>query len=75
VPEIPARIGAIGGKDPTIAYAPDGLVILSKFGGLTTTAEMFKRRGWGVYMALALGGDVISYTTFVDVLEKNSQRS
>jgi succinyl-CoA synthetase alpha subunit/citryl-CoA synthetase small subunit len=71
VPEIPARIGAIGGKDPTIAYAPGGLVILSKSGGLTTTtAEMFKRRGWGVYMALALGGDVISCTTFADVLEK-----
>jgi succinyl-CoA synthetase alpha subunit/citryl-CoA synthetase small subunit len=71
VPEIPARIGAIGGKDPTIAYAPGGLVILSKSGGLTTTtAEMFKRRGWGVYMALALGGDVISCTTFADVLER-----
>ncbi|WP_333784414.1 CoA-binding protein [Thermocrinis sp.] len=71
VPSIPARIGAIGGKNPSIAYAPGGLVILSKSGGLTTTtAEMFKRRGWGVYMALALGGDVISCTTFADVLEK-----
>lgn len=70
VPSIPARIGAIGGKDPSIAYADGGLVILSKSGGLTTTtAEMFKRRGWGVYMALALGGDVISCTTFADVLE------
>ncbi|HIC97518.1 MAG TPA: succinyl-CoA synthetase subunit alpha [Aquificaceae bacterium] len=71
VPRIPARIGAIGGKDPTIAYRDGGLVILSKSGGLTTTtAEMFKRRGWGVYMALALGGDVISCTTFADVLEE-----
>ena len=71
VPSVPVRIGAIGGKDPSIAYAPGGLVILSKSGGLTTTtAEMFKRRGWGVYMALALGGDVISCTTFADVLER-----
>ncbi len=71
VPSIPTRIGAIGGKNPSIAYASGGLVILSKSGGLTTTtAEMFKRRGWGVYMALALGGDVISCTTFADVLEK-----
>lgn len=71
VPRIPARIGAIGGKNPSIAYADGGLVILSKSGGLTTTtAEMFKRRGWGVYMALALGGDVISCTTFADVLEE-----
>lgn len=70
VPRIPVRIGAIGGKDPSIAYADGGLVILSKSGGLTTTtAEMFKRRGWGVYMALALGGDVISCTTFADAIE------
>lgn len=71
VPRIPARIGAIGGKDPSIAYRDGGLVILSKSGGLTTTtAEMFMRRGWGVYMALALGGDIISCTTFADVIEE-----
>ena len=71
VPRIPARIGAIGGKDPSIAYREGGLVILSKSGGLTTTtAEMFMRRGWGVYMALALGGDIISCTTFADVIEE-----
>ncbi|MDW8433614.1 MAG: CoA-binding protein [Aquificaceae bacterium] len=70
MPWVPARIGAIGGKNPSIAYQKGGLVILSKSGGLTTTtAEMFKRRGWGVYMALALGGDVISCTTFADALE------
>ena len=71
VPRVPARIGAIGGKNPSIAYRDGGLVILSKSGGLTTTtAEMFMRRGWGVYMALALGGDLISCTTFADVLEE-----
>ena len=70
MPWVTARIGAIGGKNPSIAYEKGGLVILSKSGGLTTTtAEMFKRRGWGVYMALALGGDVISCTTFADALE------
>jgi succinyl-CoA synthetase alpha subunit/citryl-CoA synthetase small subunit len=31
---------------------------------------MFMRRGWGVYMALALGGDIISCTTFADVIEE-----
>ncbi len=71
VPAIPARIGAIGGKNPSIAYRKGGLVILSKSGGLTTTtAEMFMRRGWGTYMALALGGDIIAGTTFADVLEE-----
>jgi len=37
--------------------------------GTTTTAEMLMRRGWGTYMALALGGDIISCTTFADVIE------
>jgi len=69
VPSVPMRVGAIGGKDPSIAYKPGGLVILSKSGGLTTTtAEMMMRRGWGVYTAIALGGDVISCTTFEDVI-------
>jgi len=70
VPRIPARIGAIGGKNPSIAYRDGSIVILSKSGGLTTTtAEMLMRRGWGTYMALALGGDIISCTTFADVIE------
>lgn len=69
VPSVPMRVGAIGGKDPSIAYKPGGIVILSKSGGLTTTtAEMMMRRGWGVYTAIALGGDVISCTTFEDVI-------
>jgi succinyl-CoA synthetase alpha subunit len=63
------RIGAIGGKDPSFVFKPGSMVILSKSGGMTvTTAEMFRRRGWGVYFALALGGDVISCTTYSDVL-------
>ncbi len=72
VPKI-GRIGAVGGKDPFIAYQkpdePGSYVILSKSGGLTTTtAEMIKRRGFGIYTAIALGGDVISCTTYADVL-------
>jgi succinyl-CoA synthetase alpha subunit len=68
VPSV-GRIGAIGGKDPSIAFKAGGLVIISKSGGLTvTTAEMFRRRGWGTYCALAIGGDIISNTTYADVL-------
>ena len=63
------RIGAIGGKDPSVAFKEGSVVVLSKSGGLTvTTSEMIKRRGYGIYMALALGGDIISCTTFADVL-------
>uniref|UniRef100_A0A7C3LUB6 Succinyl-CoA synthetase subunit alpha n=1 Tax=Leptospirillum ferriphilum TaxID=178606 RepID=A0A7C3LUB6_9BACT len=70
VPSV-GRIGAIGGKDPSIAFKAGGLVIISKSGGLTvTTAEMFKRRGWGTYCALAIGGDIISNTTYADVLKE-----
>lgn len=68
VPSV-GRIGAIGGKDPSIAFRAGGIVVISKSGGLTvTTAEMFKRRGWGTYCALAIGGDIISNTTYSDVL-------
>ena len=68
VPSV-GRIGAIGGKDPSIAFKDGSIVVLSKSGGLTvTTSEMFKRRGFGIYMALAVGGDVIACTTFADVL-------
>jgi succinyl-CoA synthetase alpha subunit len=75
VPSV-GRIGAIGGKDPSVAFQEGTVVVLSKSGGLTvTTSEMLKRRGFGIYMALALGGDIISCTTFADVLpeiEKDS---
>ena len=68
VPSV-GRIGAIGGKDPSIAFKEGSVVVLSKSGGLTvTTSEMIKRHGYGIYMALALGGDIISCTTFADVL-------
>jgi len=65
------RIGAVGGKDPSGAFAPGGLVVLSKSGGLTvTTAEMFKRRGYGVYMAMGIGGDVIAGTIYSDLMDE-----
>jgi succinyl-CoA synthetase alpha subunit len=65
------RIGAIGGKDPDGAFAPGGLVVLSKSGGLTvTTAEMFKRRGYGVHMAVGIGGDVIAGTIYSDLMDE-----
>jgi succinyl-CoA synthetase alpha subunit len=65
------RIGAVGGKDPSGAFAPGGLVVLSKSGGLTvTTAEMFKRRGYGVHMAMGIGGDVIAGTIYSDLMDE-----
>ena len=68
VPKV-GRIGAIGGKDPSIAFKAGSIVILSKSGGLTpTTAEMFMRRGWGTYMAMGLGGDIIANTIYSDIL-------
>jgi len=64
------RIGAVGGKDPSGALAPGGLVILSKSGGLTvTTAEMFKRRGYGAHMAMGIGGDIIAGTIYSDLMD------
>jgi len=65
------RIGAIGGKDPSGSFAPGGLVVLSKSGGLTvTTAEMFTRRGYGIYTAAGIGGDVIAGTIYSDLMDE-----
>jgi succinyl-CoA synthetase alpha subunit len=65
------RIGAIGGKDPSGSFAPGGLVVLSKSGGLTvTTAEMFTRRGYGIYTAVGIGGDVIAGTIYSDLMDE-----
>jgi len=65
------RIGAIGGKDPSGALGAGGVVVISKSGGLTvTTAEMLKRRGHGVYMAVGIGGDMIAGTTYADLMEE-----
>jgi len=45
VPSV-GRIGAIGGKDPSVAFRDGSIVVLSKSGGLTvTTSEMFKKKG------------------------------
>ena len=70
VPEV-GRIAAIGGKAPEGALAAGGLVVISKSGGLTvTTAEMLKRRGHGVLMAMGMGGDVICGTIYSDLMEE-----
>ncbi len=70
VPSV-GRIAAIGGKAPDGALADGGLVVISKSGGLTvTTAEMFKRRGHGVLMAMGMGGDVIAGTIYSDLMEE-----
>ncbi|MDH5526235.1 MAG: succinyl-CoA synthetase subunit alpha [Nitrospirota bacterium] len=65
------RIAAIGGKAPEGALADGGLVVISKSGGLTvTTAEMLKRRGHGVLMAMGMGGDIIAGTIYSDLMEE-----
>lgn|GEM_PF-34910 len=70
VPSV-GRVAAIGGKDPSGALAGGGLVVISKSGGLTvTTAEMFKRRGHGVLMAMGMGGDIIAGTIYSDLMEE-----
>ncbi|PJA24034.1 MAG: succinyl-CoA synthetase subunit alpha [Alphaproteobacteria bacterium CG_4_10_14_0_2_um_filter_63_37] len=69
-----ARIAAIGGKDPSGSLVPGSVVVLSKSGGLTTTtAEMLKRRGWGTYMAMGIGGDIIAGTIYSDLMEELEQ--
>ncbi|MFB6244762.1 MAG: CoA-binding protein [Candidatus Nanohaloarchaea archaeon] len=64
------KLGPIGGSKPGEAYDSGRIGIISKSGGMTTeTAWTLKQSGFGVSTAVAIGGDVISGTTYEDALK------
>ncbi|HNT34284.1 MAG TPA: citrate/2-methylcitrate synthase [bacterium] len=64
------KIGAIGGNDPGVFY-PGPIALFSKSGGmcLSIATELFNRLGYGNSLVVGIGGDRITGTTFVDLLE------
>jgi succinyl-CoA synthetase alpha subunit len=64
------KIGAIGGNDPGVFY-PGEIAIFSKSGGmcLSIATEVFNVLGHGVSIVVGIGGDRISGTDFVELLE------
>lgn len=70
VPQQRLKIGAIGGNDPGVFY-PGSIALFSKSGGmcLSIPTEIFNRLGYGNSLVVGIGGDRITGTTFVDLLE------
>ncbi len=65
-----SKLGPIGGDRAEEFYDRGKVGIISKSGGMTTeTAWVIKQAGYGVSTAVAVGGDVISGTTYADVLK------
>ena len=72
------KIGPVAGGKHHKSYGPPGPVgIISKSGGMTSeTAWVIKKAGFGQSTAVGVGGDVLSGTTFADLLplfEKDEQ--
>lgn len=64
------KLGPIGGDRADEFYDRGKIGIISKSGGMTTeTAWVLKNAGFGVSTAVAVGGDVISGTTYADALK------
>ena len=64
-----AKVGSIGGNT-NIQYKKGPIGIISKSGGMCSeTAMMLKKEGYGTSTVVGIGGDVISGTDFVDILE------
>ncbi len=65
-----SKLGPIGGDRAEDFYDKGKIGIISKSGGMTTeTAWELKQKGFGVSTAVAIGGDVISGTTYEDALK------
>lgn len=68
------KLGPIGGDRAREFYDKGRIGIVSKSGGMTTeTAWVLKNAGFGVSTAVAVGGDVISGTTYADALKMFEQ--
>lgn len=62
------RIGMIGGERPEEIYKPGPIAVLSRSGGMTNEVSwQLCRAGIGISVALSVGGDYLSGTTFADL--------
>lgn len=64
-----AKIGSIGGPNPTRAFSKGQVGIISKSGGMTSElATMVTNNGFGQSTAVGIGGDLLTGTSFADLL-------
>lgn len=64
-----AKIGSIGGDDNQ-QFTPGSIGLVSKSGGMSSEiALLLSKNGFGQSTALGVGGNIISCTTFADLVE------
>lgn len=64
-----AKIGSIGGSDPDKVFSRGPVGVISKSGGMCSElAMMITNSGWGQSTVVGVGGDLISGTSFSDLL-------
>lgn len=64
-----AKLGSIGGADPTFSYQPGNIGVISKSGGMTSEISfILKKTGLGISTAVGIGGDLIIGSTFEELL-------
>jgi succinyl-CoA synthetase alpha subunit len=65
-----AKLGSIGGSDPSFSYQPGNIGVISKSGGMTSEISfILKKAGLGVSTAVGIGGDMIIGSTFADIAQ------
>lgn len=63
------KVGSIGGSEPSRAFIPGEVAIISKSGGMSSEIGLhLKNNGLGVSWAVGIGGDRIASTDYVDFL-------
>ncbi|OGE23486.1 hypothetical protein A2688_01580 [Candidatus Daviesbacteria bacterium RIFCSPHIGHO2_01_FULL_38_8] len=68
-PQLKIKIGSIGGSDPSRAFVPGEVAIVSKSGGMSSEIGLhLKNNGLGVSWAVGIGGDRIASMDFADFL-------
>jgi succinyl-CoA synthetase alpha subunit len=64
-----AKLGSIGGDDNQ-QFAPGSIGVISKSGGMSSEISLLlTKNGYGQSTVLGVGGNVISCTTFADLVE------
>ena len=65
-----AKIGSVGGPYSQRAYSHGNIGIISKSGGMCSeTSLLFKNKMMGESTVVGIGGDVLSGSTFVDIVK------
>jgi succinyl-CoA synthetase alpha subunit len=65
-----SKVGGVGGMQPAEIYAPGRIGVCSRSGGMTAEIGLaLKAGGYGISTSVAMGGDAVTGTSMVEVLQ------